>query len=363
MGGSRAGPAARLATLSRVSGATERAVRSALPLRCARCGGALAAEAGELRCTGCGQLYDEPLPGIPDLRLSYPDPQLSRDEDEHIAAELANRAPEHDLGELLDLHWRLVGKQPELAARFTVQELSAAAKATEIVDAIEAGRGVATTSQDRVLEVGCGTASLAAALASRGAGVVATDLSLRWLVLAARRIAAQQPTPDVELVACAGEALPFEDASFDLVVASDVIEHVESPECFVRECSRALLPGGLLFLATPNRYTLGLEPHVRLWGVGYLPRGAAERYVQAARGVSYDHVHLLSARTLRHLLNDAGFETTIVAPEVPEASQRMYRGAELQLVRAYNRARRVAPLHAALLAVGPFFHVFARKRA
>jgi hypothetical protein len=32
-----------------------------------------------------------------------------------------------------------------------------------------------------------------------------------------------------------------------------------------------LRPGGLLFLATPNRYTLGLEPHVRLWGVGYLP--------------------------------------------------------------------------------------------
>src|SRR5262245_25443907 len=140
--------AARLARLSRVSGATERAVRSALPLRCTRCGGALAAEAGELRCADCRQLYDEPLPGILDLRLSYADPQLSRDEDERLAAELANQAPEHDLGGLLDLHWRLVGKQPELAARFTAQELSAAAKTTEIVDAIEGARGAAMTRQE-----------------------------------------------------------------------------------------------------------------------------------------------------------------------------------------------------------------------
>src|SRR5262249_19342530 len=159
----------------------------------------------------------------------------------------ANQAPEHDLGGLLDLHWRLVGKQPELAARFTAQELSAAAKTTEIVDAIEGARGAAMTRQERMLEGGCGTAALAAALASRGATVVATDLSLRWLVLAAKRIAEQQPAPDVELLACAAEALPFEDASFDVIVASDVIEHVENPEGFVRECSRALRPGGLLF--------------------------------------------------------------------------------------------------------------------
>ena len=155
-------------------------MQSTLQLRCARCGGALAAEPGELRCGDCGQLYDEPLPGIPDLRLSYPDPQLSRDDDERIAAELANRSPEHDLCGLLDLHWRLVGKQPELAARFTAQELAAASKAGEIVDAIDAAGGAPTTAQTRALEVGCGTAALGAALAARGASVVATDLSRRW---------------------------------------------------------------------------------------------------------------------------------------------------------------------------------------
>jgi ubiquinone/menaquinone biosynthesis C-methylase UbiE len=315
-----------------------------------------------VRCRSCGQAYDEPLPAITDLRLSYPDPQLSRDDDTRIARELAAHAADDDLAALLDRHWRLVGKQPELAARFTAQELAAGAKSEAIVDAIDAARGRPIGPGDYVLEVGCGTAALGAAIAAHGASVVASDLSLRWLVLAGKRLGGNAAS-DVELVACAAEALPFPDASLDLVAAADVVEHVESPERFVHECSRVLRPGGLLFLTTPNRYSLGLEPHVRLWGVGYLPRGAAERYVSAARGVSYDHVHLLSARTLRRRLEDAGFDTTIVAPEIPDASQGMYSGVELRLVRAYNRARRIAPVHATLLLVGPFFHVFARKRA
>jgi ubiquinone/menaquinone biosynthesis C-methylase UbiE len=345
-----------------VSGTTERAARATTAFRCPRCGNGLSAGPEDRRCRGCGQAYDQPLPGLTDLRLSYPDPQLSRDEDARIARELAGHAATYDFAALLDRHWRLVGKQPDLAARFTAQELAAGAKSEPIVDAIGTARGRPIGPGDHVLEVGCGTAALGAAIANRGASVVASDLSLRWLVLAGKRLA-ESSTGDVELVACAAEALPFPEACYDLVVAADVVEHVESRHRFVHECARVLRPGGLLFLATPNRYSLGLEPHVRLWGVGYLPRAAAERYVQAARGVSYDHVHLLSARTLRRLLDEAGLHATIVAPEVPPASQRMYSGPELQLVRAYNRACRIAPLHATLLAVGPFFHVFARKRA
>jgi ubiquinone/menaquinone biosynthesis C-methylase UbiE len=300
--------------------------------------------------------------GIADRRDAYPDPDLSRDDDARIALRLQELAAERDLAGLLDEHWRLVGKNPELAARFTAHELRASAKSESVRAEIDDARGTPFGPGDRVLEVGCGTAALGAAFAARGAAVVATDVSLRWLVLAQKRLA-EQGTPEVELVACAAESLPFDDESFDLVAASDVVEHVQSPQRFADEAARVLRPGGLLFLATPNRYSLGLEPHVRLWGVGYLPRPAAERYVRAARGVSYDHVHLLSARSLRRLLANAGFEPTVSTPEIPEASQRMYGGAELKLVRAYNRARHIRPAHVALLTVGPFFHVFARKRA
>jgi ubiquinone/menaquinone biosynthesis C-methylase UbiE len=304
----------------------------------------------------------EPPAGIVDFRTSYPDPQLSRDEDARIATRLEELAPERDLAGLLDEHWRLVGKRPELAARFTAQELTAAERCEPIVAAIDAARGRPAGPADHVLEVGCGTAALSAAFAARGATVVASDVSLRWLVLARKRLS-EQRAEGAGLVACAAESLPFADGSFDVVTASDVIEHVQDPDRFAAEAARVLRPGGLLFLATPNRFSLGLEPHVRLWGVGYMPRPVAERYVQAVRKTSYSHVHLLSAASLRRLLLRHGLEPELVTPAVPEAAESLYSGPELALVRSYNRVR-TKPLARPLLhAVGPFFHVFGRKPA
>ena len=295
--------------------------------------------------------------GMADFRDSYPDPQMSRDEDARIARQLQELASERDLAGLLEDHWRLVGKKPELAARFTAQELTAEQRCEPVVAAIEAARGRPIGTGDRVLEVGCGTAALSAALAVRGAEVVGSDVSLRWLVLAQKRLA----DAHVELVACAAESLPFPDGNFDVVAASDVIEHVEDPARFVGEAARVLRAGGLAFLATPNRYSLGLEPHVRLWGVGYLPRGLAERYVRTARKTSYSHVRLLSARTLERLLLEHGLEPEVVIPAVPDEST--YSGVELKLVRTYNRVRTQRAARPLLHAVGPFFHVFGRKPA
>jgi len=301
------------------------------------------------------------LAGIADHRTSYPDPQLTRDDDDRIARQRAGLADERDLGGLLEEHWRLVGKQPELAARFTAQELGPRASCEPIVDAIEEARGTPIGADDRVLEIGCGTAALAGAFARRGASVTASDVSLRWLVLARQRLREAGLADRVELVACAAEDMPFHDSSFDVVAASDVIEHVEDTDPVVAECARVLRPGGLLFLATPNRYSLGLEPHVRLWGVGYLPRWLAETYVQKMRHTSYSHVRLLSSGALEQLLSRHGLEPAIVIPPVPAEAEALYSGVELSLVRAYNRARTHDLVRPVLRAVGPFFHVFGRK--
>src|SRR2546421_451171 len=90
-------------------------------------------------------------------------------------------------------------------------------------------------------------------------------------------------------------------------------------------------------------------------GAGVPARGSA-------RGGPCDHVSLLSSPGLRRVLRRHGFDVKIVAPEIPAAPQEMYSGRELRLVRAYNRLRRLAPIRALLLAVGPFFHVFAQER-
>jgi predicted SAM-dependent methyltransferase len=74
------------------------------------------------------------------------------------------------------------------------------------------------------------------------------------------------------LLCCSGAELPFAANSLQVVVASDVIEHTPRQREFLQSCWRVLAPGGMLFLVVPNRFSLSIEPHVRLWGVGFLPR-------------------------------------------------------------------------------------------
>lgn len=328
---------------------------------CPACTAPLETRGASLTCSSCSRTYPT-LDGIPDLRLGYPDPYVSLEEDRERALVLAAGADGLDLEALLAEHWRASGYPESLAQRFLGLERSAVNRATAYLDAIERERGRSLDAGDALLEVGCGTAVVAATAAARVGRAVATDLSMRWMVLAKKRLA-EAGAEDVELACCSAEELPFPAGTFDVVVAADVIEHVADQRDFVAACHAVLRPGGMLFLATPNRLSLGLEPHVRVWGVGFLPRRLAPRYVRALSGRRYDHVRLLSARELRRLLSAAGFEAKIVPPEIPPSIERLYRGLELRLVRAYNLVRRLGVARRALLAVGPFFHVFATKRS
>ena len=331
---------------------------TAVELACPACGAALPDPS---RCGACGREYGS-VAGVPDLRVEYPDPSVSLEEDLARAQELADAAAGCDFAGLLRHRWRFGDRPAALVERFVASDLRAVARSDEYLDAVERARGRGLGADDLLLEVGCGTGPLAVAAAARGTRVVATDVSMRWIVLASKRIA-EAGAEGIALVCSSAEDAPFPPESFDVVVASDVIEHAERPSDFVAGCARMLKPGGMLFLATPNRFSLGLEPHVRLWGVGWLPRPLAKRYVRAVRKTGYDHVHLLSAPKLRRLLRSAGLEPRIVPPEIPPGTQELYGGLELALVRAYNRARRYAPVRAGLLAVGPFFHVFATKES
>ncbi len=85
--------------------------------------------------------------------------------------------------------------------------------------------------------------------------------------------------------------LPFPDGHFDIVVSNHVIEHVGGPEAqrhHLRETRRVLRPGGVAYLAVPNRWMV-MEPHYRLAFLSWLPRRWRTPYLRlAGRGSNYD---------------------------------------------------------------------------
>ena len=64
-----------------------------------------------------------------------------------------------------------------------------------------------------------------------------------------------------------------------------------------------------MFVLTTNRFSIAPEPHVHLWGVGFLPRSWMPAYVRWRRGLAYDKHHLLSIFEVRRFLKAAGFDS------------------------------------------------------
>jgi SAM-dependent methyltransferase len=92
----------------------------------------------------------------------------------------------------------------------------------------------------RVLDAGCGSGALAAALAGRGATVTGIDLSAGLLEIAARRLGPAVVLRRADL----GEPLSFAGGSFELVVASLVLHYLEDWVPVLSEFHRVLVPGG-----------------------------------------------------------------------------------------------------------------------
>lgn len=106
----------------------------------------------------------------------------------------------------------------------------------------------------RVLEVGCGLGHLLTWFGNQYT-VFGTDINPSALV------EAQKNAPNGQFSLSSAEDLSaFETASFQILIAKHVVEHLLNPETGISEMSRVLAPGGLLVLATPN-----LDSPMRKW--------------------------------------------------------------------------------------------------
>lgn len=146
--------------------------------------------------------------------------------------------------------------------------------------------GFGSRSSLRVLDAGCGAGPGLRFLTSRGHRSFGTDLIEYPLTVAHKLVpAARLARTDLR------EPLPFAPSSFDLILLSEVVEHLEDTQALLGECRRVLEPGGAIAATTPN-----LSDIRKYW-----QRGRWSGYVDKT------HRRLFSATLLSHELSRAGF--------------------------------------------------------
>lgn len=177
----------------------------------------------------------------------------------------------------------------EMRLEFSLERLSEGRKVHEY---LRSRYPEALTAGARVLDVGCGNGGLLLPFAAAGHRCQGLDLTVHpELAAVARRL-----DLPVTTVAGRGEALPFPDASFDLVLLAETVEHVRPVRPLGREVARVLRPGGVCYLTTPPRlrYLLKGDPHYGVPALLALPdrlqRLVFERLV--ARGEAYEVEHV-----------------------------------------------------------------------
>lgn len=143
-------------------------------------------------------------------------------------------------------------------------------------------------------------------------------------------------------------SLPYEDASFDVIVSNSVFEHVTHPEPVASELLRVLKPDGFMFATTPNK--LGyIALAARLFGGGKVLRAAQPEREEADIFPAFYRMNTPAA--LRRLFG--AMAEVVVYPVAPEPA---YFFNSRTMFAAMKAAHRLLPS-----AFWPTLHVIARR--
>lgn len=149
----------------------------------------------------------------------------------------------------------------------------------EIVSSFESFR-----LNNRFLDVGCGAGNLLAAAARVNWQIEGVEVSKSSVEFLQKQ----------KIQVFHGElfAANFQENSFDVVAAVEILEHISEPAKFLKEVFRILRPGGLFFATTPH-------------GAGASAKLLAANWTCVAPP---EHLHLFSFKGMKYLLKEAGFE-------------------------------------------------------
>ena len=176
----------------------------------------------------------------------------------------------------------------------------------------------------RVLDLGAGQGAFSQRLVDAGYDVAACDLYpelFRCAAVECRQADAEQP-------------LPYEDESFDAVVALELVEHLESQLGLFRDVARLLKPGGVFLFSTPN--IASLKSRFRFLMTGYMY--SHPPLDPQVHDPVCQHVAPFTPDRYQFMLARAGLELTQVETDKYQRSSLLL-GWLSPFVRAYARAR------------------------
>lgn len=152
--------------------------------------------------------------------------------------------------------------------------------------------GLVSAVDGRVLDIGCDGATLTEIIARKSAAreIVGVDISRDSVAYSKNK------RPDFQLAVAHAEELPFQADAFDLIFCSEVLEHVDSPESFLREVRRCLRDGGYCVVEVPTE-TLFFKICWYFW-------------TRIGPGRAWHHAHVVDFRgnLLDRLVKEAGFK-------------------------------------------------------
>lgn len=146
----------------------------------------------------------------------------------------------------------------------------------------------------RVLDLGCGNGYIAGSLLAQGCEVTGVDASAQGIEIARETY----PNGTWLQVVVDDSCPPLPGTPYDVVISTEVVEHLYAPKAWARAAHRSLRPGGLFICSTPYH--------------GYLKNLTLSVFDKWDRHANpmWDggHIKLWSPRTLSKLLTRTGFE-------------------------------------------------------
>ena len=217
-----------------------------------------------VRCTSCGLVQINPQPAEEEIKKRYNSFLISGcSEESYLSYELKN--------EEAFLQLQLLALKD---AGFNELEM----------ELLKNPNG----NKPRILDIGCATGRLLYHLKDRGWNTIGVEIS------SAEAEYAKNKNLDVRNLPL--EENNFPEGSFNVILASHLLEHLNDPASLIREAFRILGGGGSFFITTPNIKSFQAQLFGSRW-----------------RSAIFDHLYLFSKKTLRKMLEQNGFSIEKIA--------------------------------------------------